>query len=62
MFSAREYLIGIDPFNLDAAKLAEDFNLNPDFLCSEKEGGKIVLKLRLKDSEAKRFDAEITCV
>lgn len=57
-----EYLIGIDPFNYDAAKLARDFNLNPDFLCSEGDNGKLALRLRLRDASAKRFDADLTCV
>lgn len=61
LFASTEYLIGIDPFNYDAAKLARDFNLNSDFLCSEKEGGKLVLRLRLRDDASRRFDADLTC-
>ncbi len=62
LFTATEYLIGIDPFNYDAAKFARDFNLNPDFLCSERENGKLVLRLHLRDAGDRRFDAELTCV
>lgn len=62
LFTATEYLIGIDPFNYDAAKFARDFNLNPDFLCSERENGKLVLRLHSRDVSSQRFDAELTCV
>ncbi|MEK9151298.1 MAG: response regulator [Patescibacteria group bacterium] len=59
----KEYVLGIDPFNFDAAKFAKDFDLNPDFVCSEeKVGGRIVLKLRKRDGDVNRFDAEITCI
>jgi two-component system chemotaxis response regulator CheY len=62
VFSAVEYLIAIDPFDYDAAKLARDLHLNPDFLCTEKENGRLVLRLRLRDSGERRFDAELTCI
>ena len=59
----KEYVLGIDPFNFDAAKFAKDFDLNSDFVCpGEKPGGRVVLKLRKRDGDAKRFDAEITCI
>lgn len=61
-FTTNDYILGIDAFNFDAAKFAKDFNLNPDFVCSEeKPGGRIVLKLRKNKEGAKRFDAEVTC-
>ncbi len=62
VFSIVEYLIGIDPFDYDAEKLARDLHLSPDFVCSEKEGGRLVLKLKLRDSAERRFDAELTCI
>ncbi len=61
VLSAAEYVLGIDPFNYDAAKFARDFNLNPDFLCSERDNGKLVLKLRLREGSTQRFDAELSC-
>lgn len=63
VLTAKEYILGIDPFNFDAAKFALDLNINPDFICpEEKQGGRVVLKLRKKDGHAKQFDAELTCV
>lgn len=63
ILTSKEYVLGIDPFNFDAAKFAADFDLNADFVCSDKKpGGRIVLKLRSHDGDAKRFDAEIACV
>ena len=62
VFSTVEYLIGIDPFDYDAEKLARDLHLSPDFVCPEKAGGRLVLKLKLRDSTERRFDAELTCI
>lgn len=63
ILTSKEYVLGIDAFNFDAAKFAQDFSLNPDFVCpEEKAGGRVVLKLRQHDGNAKRFDAELTCV
>jgi DNA-binding response OmpR family regulator len=62
MLNDTEYMLGIDPFNYDAAKFANDFNLNPDFLCSERENGKLVLKVRLREASSRKFDAELTCL
>jgi len=58
----KEYVLALDPFGFDAAKFAQDFKLNPDFVCpEEKPGGRVVLKLRKHDGDNKHFDAEITC-
>ncbi|OGI15554.1 MAG: hypothetical protein A3E38_02340 [Candidatus Moranbacteria bacterium RIFCSPHIGHO2_12_FULL_54_9] len=63
ILTSKEYILGIDPFNFDAAKFAADFGINPDFVCpEEKSGGRVVLKLRQHDGDAKRFDAELTCM
>lgn len=60
---SKEYILGIDAFNFDAARFARDFDLHPDFVCApEKGGGRIVLKLRKQDGHTQSFDAEITCV
>lgn len=57
-----EYVLGIDAFSFDAARFAKDFDLNPDFVCpQEKEGGRIVFRVRKNKDGAKRFDAEVTC-
>lgn len=62
VFSTVEYLIGIDPFDFDAEKLARDLHFSPDYVCPEKEGGRLVLRLKLRDSAERRFDAELTCI
>ena len=62
ILTSKEYILALDPFGFDAAKFAQDFKLNPDFVCpEEKPGGRVVLKLRKHDGDSKRFDAEITC-
>jgi two-component system chemotaxis response regulator CheY len=62
IISSKEYLIGIDSFDYDAEKLARDLHISSDFVCTEKENGRLVLKLRLKDGAERRFDAELTCI
>ncbi|MDP3957658.1 MAG: response regulator [bacterium] len=63
ILTSKEYVLAINPFDFDAAKFAQDFKLNPDFVCpEEKAGGRVVLKLRKQDGNAKSFDAELTCV
>lgn len=63
ILTSSEYVLGIDPFNFDAAKFATDCGINPDFVCpEEKAGGRVVLKLRPRKGDAKHFDAEIACV
>jgi DNA-binding response OmpR family regulator len=63
ILTSKEYILAIDPFGFDAAKFAEDFKLNPDFVCpEEKAGGRIALKLRKSSGDGKHFDAEITCI
>jgi PleD family two-component response regulator len=63
ILTSKEYVLGIDPFNFDAARFAQDLNLNPDFVCTkEKAGGRVALKLRKKSARDEFFEAEITCV
>lgn len=62
ILTSKEYTLGIDAFGFDAAKFAQDFNLNPDFICpEEKAGGRVVLKLRKRDDNTKIFEAELSC-
>lgn len=62
ILTSKYYVLGIDPFDFDAAKFAQDFKLNPDFVCpDEKAGGRIALKLHKLDGGDKRFGAEIIC-
>lgn len=62
LLTSKEYILAFDPFGFDAAKFADDFKLNPDFVCpEEKPGGRVVLKLHKRDGDNKHFDAEITC-
>lgn len=63
ILTSKEYILGIDPFNFDAAKFARDFNVNSDFICpEEKSGGRVVLKLRKRNVGARSFEAELLCV
>ncbi len=62
LFTTTEYVVNVDPYTLDAQRLARDLGLNRDFLCTEGKGEKVVLKLTLRDRDKKRFDAELTCV
>lgn len=63
ILTSKEYILGIDSFNFDAARFAEDFNLNPDFVCAkEKDSGRVALKLRKKNARDEFFEAEIVCV
>jgi DNA-binding response OmpR family regulator len=59
--SHSEYLIVPNPRELDAQKLAQDLNLNLDFLCSD-GGEKLAFRLRLKDPDSRRFEAELICI
>ncbi len=62
ILTAKEYVLGIDPFSFDAARFAQDFSLNPDFICpEERTGGRIALKLRKRSADDRFFEAEILC-
>ncbi len=61
LFSHSQYLIIPNPYELDAQRLAQDLNLNRDFLCSE-GGEKLALRLTVKDIANRRFEAELVCV
>jgi PleD family two-component response regulator len=61
LFSHSQYLIIPNPYELDAQRLAQDLNLNRDFLCSE-GGEKLAIRLTIKDIESRRFEAEIICI
>lgn len=61
LLTSSDYLIIPNPYELDAQRLAQDFGLNRDFLCSD-GGEKLAIKLRLKDARSKRFEAEIVCI
>ena len=61
-FLSKSYILGIDAFGFDATRFAKDFDINPDFVCSEeKVGGRIALTLRKNKRGAKSFNAEIIC-
>lgn len=62
LLATSEYFVSIDPHSLDAAKMAQDFGLNLDFLCNENGGQRLALKLTLKDARSQTFDAELVCV
>ncbi|MEI6650473.1 MAG: response regulator [Candidatus Moraniibacteriota bacterium] len=61
LISHTEYLLIPNPYELDAQKLAQDLNLNRDFLCSE-GGEKLAIRLRIKDLASRKFEAEIVCI
>lgn len=57
---SKEYKISFSYTELDAPKLAQEFNLNPDFQCP-KCGKKIVLGLKLINQSEKVFEAKFMC-
>lgn len=61
LFSHSQYLIIPNPYELDAQRLAQDLNLNRDFLCSE-GGEKLAFRLTVKDATSRRFEAELVCI
>jgi len=61
LFFHSQYLIVPNPYELDAQRLAQDLNLNRDFLCSE-GGEKLAFRLTLKDADTRRFEAELVCI
>ncbi|HWQ60179.1 MAG TPA: response regulator [Candidatus Fimivivens sp.] len=61
LFSHSQYLVVPNPYELDAQRLAQDLNLNRDFLCSE-GGEKLAFRLTLKDATTRRFEAELVCL
>lgn len=61
LFTHSQYMIVPNPYELDAQRLAQDLNLNRDFLCSE-GGEKLAFRLTLKDAESRRFEAELICI
>lgn len=61
LFSHSQYLIVPNAYELDAQRLAQDLNLNRDFLCSE-GGEKLAFRLTLKDASTRRFEAELVCL
>lgn len=61
LISHSEYLVVPNPYELDAQKLAQDFSLNRDFLCSD-GGEKLAFRLKVKDGASRRFEAEIVCI
>ncbi|NTW30448.1 MAG: response regulator [Candidatus Moranbacteria bacterium] len=61
LFTHSQYMIVPNPYELDAQRLAQDLNLNRDFLCSE-GGEKLAFRLTLKDAKNRRFEAELVCI
>ncbi len=62
LLSHSEYTIAFDTRALDAQKLAADFRLNPNFLCSENGGQQFALRLRIKNASTRTFEAELVCI
>jgi len=61
LFSNSQYLIIPNPYELDAQRLAQDLNLNRDFLCTD-GGEKLAFRITLKDATTRRFEAELVCI
>jgi DNA-binding response OmpR family regulator len=61
LFSRSQYFIVPNPYELDAQRLAQDLDLNRDFLCSD-GGEKLAFRITLKDAETRRFEAELVCI
>lgn len=62
LVSHSEYMIAFDTRALDAQKLASDFHLDQNFLCSEDGGRQFALRLRVKDISTRTFDADLVCI
>lgn len=55
-----EYHLFIDPFELDAQKLAKELSYDPSFKCLSC-GGKLFLNLNLKNTTERIFEARVIC-
>ncbi|HEX8974501.1 MAG TPA: response regulator [Patescibacteria group bacterium] len=55
-----EYKLAFSPYEQDAQKLAKDLNFQASFLCLECSE-KLALKLKLKDPQARVFEAQFIC-
>ncbi len=53
----KTYVVNIDPHSLDAERLLKDLGLDENF--NTPDGGRWVLRLRLRSLEKKQFDAEL---
>ncbi|MGB2790998.1 MAG: response regulator [Candidatus Moraniibacteriota bacterium] len=62
LVSHSEYMIAFDIRALDAQKLAADLRLNPNFLCSENGGRQFALRLKVKNTSTRTFEAEFVCI
>ncbi len=54
----KEYCVNIDPHSLDAERLSRELGIDEDFRTPD--GGKWVLRLRLRNLDKQQFDAELT--
>ena len=59
-FGHEGYYIDFDSISADAQKLMKDANIKNDFRC-ENCNGKLVLKLKIKNTKNRNFDAELIC-
>ncbi len=53
----KEYCVNIDPHSLDAERLSRELGINEDLRTPD--GGKWVLRLRLRSLDKQQFDAEL---
>lgn len=61
IFGSSEYKIKFSASELDAPKLAQDFNINQEFKCP-KCSGEMILNLKSPDVNKKEFTAKIICL
>lgn len=60
LFMKGEYDMEFNPYNLDAAKLARDLNINSNFQCMECNE-RMIMKVHLQDSKEGIFNAYFVC-
>jgi len=60
LFMEGSYSIEFDPYNLDAAKLAHDLNINKGFQCMECNE-RLVLKIHFDNPKEGLFNARFVC-
>lgn len=57
IIESKEYMVNLDPHSLDAEHLAKELDIDENF--NTPDGGKWVLRLRLRSAEKRQFEAEL---
>ncbi len=59
LLAGRDYVVTIDPRGFDAQEFAKDFGIHPSF---SSDDGTVALRLRIKDTAKRTFEAELITV